>query len=198
MKESPKINSKEYWDFRFSSSDWENNHGKEQTSYFSEILLNNLPKNILEETNSMLDWGCALGQLSHLWKQKNKNCDVFGYDLSEEGVKKAISFYPDICFDSTKPSGKFDTVVCSNVLEHLSNWQEVITELKSYANKYVIILVPYNSGIGGEHIVNFTENMFDPEGIIEKRIIDCYDPVFWPGQQLLIIYEIFILSRKGI
>ncbi len=183
------INSKEYWDDRFKGDSWEANYGKEQTQYFANILLSYLPKEIFEDIHSILDWGCALGQLCNQWKKKNKNCLMQGYDLSEEAINKARFLYPDIIFSYKKPILSFDAVVCSNVLEHLFNWKETLAELKTYSNKYVIILVPFETGIGGEHVINFREDDFIDDDIIFKQIIQCNHPYYWPGNQLMIIYK---------
>ena len=40
------INSKEYWDKRFATGDWEKSGGNNQTLYFYELLYALLPKHI--------------------------------------------------------------------------------------------------------------------------------------------------------
>jgi 2-polyprenyl-3-methyl-5-hydroxy-6-metoxy-1,4-benzoquinol methylase len=126
------INSKEYWDFRFKSLDWQNNNGNEQNLHFYTLMLNALPKILQEEINNnnynILDFGCAQGAGTAYFAHMLPNALVSGIDLSEEAIKIAKKKHPEkvqfISEDITKKSlngTKFDIIISSNTLEHFVN-----------------------------------------------------------------------------
>lgn len=59
------------------------------------------------------------------------------------GIEKVTRYDPAIPDIATKPVGKFDGVVCCDVLEHvvLEDVEEVIADLFSYASKFVFATV---------------------------------------------------------
>jgi len=185
------INTVQYWSNRFETN-WESSNGKEQTAYFADVMINNVIPRVLYETMSCLDWGCALGQLSAKWQECTGTKDVVGYDISEIACKKAKSFYSNIEFTSIIPKRKFDTVLCSNVLEHLDNWKDYLNRFTNMAEKYIVILVPENTEIFDEHVVSFTSEMFPDEvngfACIQKKSIQCSEPKIWNDKQLLVTY----------
>ena len=97
------VNSKEYWDNRFSSKHWEVNSGPERTAYFAHLFLANIPQwlvhYIQDNQFSILDLGCAEGEgtnlLSSIW-----GAQVSGADFSESAVKLAAQRYPAIHFET--------------------------------------------------------------------------------------------------
>jgi trans-aconitate methyltransferase len=193
------INSKEYWDWRFESGSWSDFYGEGQTRFFAEIMIDNLPSdifiNIYRNNYSMLDFGMGLGQLCDLWSTVFETTNITGLDLSEVAVKKAIELFPDLKFTSSplSNSDKFDIVVSSNTLEHLKNWREYLDLFSEVSQKYIIILVPHDSGLFDEHVVNFDINSF-PETLnnfekVFEKVIKCNNEKYWNGLQQLVIYK---------
>lgn len=192
MKE---INSVEYWNDRFSTNSWISNNGIKQSEFFADLIIKNIQPRILYETTSMLDFGCALGQLCNKWEYISGTKDIAGYDFSSIACKKAKELYPTILFSDVVPKRKFDVVVSSNLLEHVENFIGYLHRFTNIAEKYVVILVPFESGIGGEHINEFDEKSF-PEEIngfvkIQEKIIQCKSPGIWEHKQLLIVYKAY-------
>lgn len=190
MKE---INSVEYWDERFATDSWTSNNGIEQSSFFAELVIKNIQPRILYETTSMLDFGCALGQLCDKWQYVSGTKDVVGYDFSSVACEKAHNNYPHIEFTSIVPKRKFEVVVSSNLLEHVDNFLGYMHRFANIAEKYIVVLVPYMASTGGEHIREFVEGSF-PEEIdnfvqIQYKVIQCNVPGIWEHKQLLVVYK---------
>lgn len=81
---------------------------------------------------SVLDAGCGEGYFFSQIQAKEK----YGIDLSEERLKKTVISFPSsnvLCSDLKKlpfEDEKFDVIVCSEVLEHVDGYEDVILEFK--------------------------------------------------------------------
>jgi trans-aconitate methyltransferase len=186
------INDLTYWNDRFKTSSWTDNHGIEQSAYFAEVMINNVLPRVLYESASMLDWACALGQLCNKWKHYSISNDICGYDFSEVACQKAKELYPEIQFTNEVPKRKFDLVCSSNFLEHVDNWKDYLYRFTNMSEKYVVVLVPHESPVFSEHVVSFSLNSF-PEEInnfhcIQRKVIQCNEPLLWDGKQQLLTY----------
>jgi len=197
-----KINSMDYWDNRFQTN-WENFLGREQTEFFINLLLENLPKWFLseleEKTYSICDAGCAEGDGTKILSQKFTKSNVLGIDFSIEAVNKAKKYYPDVNFDQgdiMNLSRQFDIIICSNVLEHFSNPMDIIPMLIEKTEKHVVIMVPFleNERIK-EHLFTFDYTSFPLEiknynltyfTEIDGKLID---KTHWYGKQAIVIYS---------
>ena len=88
--ENNNINSRQYWNQRFMSGDWDQNMGQEQTYYFYSLLMKMLPdwfKTILRQSQySIVDFGCAEGQGMPLLAA-GLNSDIKGIDFSECAIE---------------------------------------------------------------------------------------------------------------
>lgn len=202
MESKYPFNCRDYWQERFDSRDWSQMHGMEQSSYFMQLLILNIPSNIFAEifTNckSILDFGTALGQGCFELSKSFPNLKITGLDFAESAIEQASEMYEHlgIKFRSTPLQAgidKFDCLVTSNVLEHLEDWQDYLDLFTQVAQKYIIILVPYESGVFDEHVVSFTDNSFPDEinGFkkIFNKVIQCDSPEYWTEKQELLIYQ---------
>ena len=198
MNSKPTVNSKEYWDNRFASGDWETKGGNKQTRYFYELLYTLLPKHLRIQFNdantqyTIADIGCAEGDGTKLLAEKFFNSKVSGVDISEAAIKKAKILYPDIDFFSTT-NKQYDIVISSNVLEHFKNPFEHLRELFTYAKKYVVILVPFEEYERvSEHFYTFLYKdfnlKFEDFNLIYTHVIDANKDI-WNGKQHLLVYQ---------
>jgi len=195
------LNSREYWDKRFSD-DWEKNGGEEQTTFFAEIAMQNLPESlkkiIIDNNLSILDWGCAEGEGTCRIKKEFKESHVVGLDFSSIAVKKAKKNYPHLEFINSElkeNNSKFDVIFSSNCLEHFDNPKNVMGEFFKFANDYVILLLPFREFKRiPEHQYTFDLDSFsmysDENFLVYSKIIDTsiMENSFWYGEQILVVY----------
>lgn len=128
------------------------------------------------EFHSLMDIGGAEGYKSYLVSEFFDK-DVFNSDLSDEGCKRAAeifnvnSFSADIHNIPLKDHS-CDVVLCSETLEHVSDWRRAVSELLRVAAKAVVISVPFNEpeafieankkrGKGNPHVNSFNDDTFD-------------------------------------
>ncbi len=197
-----KINSMDYWDNRFQTN-WENFLGREQTEFFINLLLENLPQWLLDEVEenkySICDAGCAEGDGTKILTKKFPKSDILGIDFSIEAVNKANEYYPDVKFaqgDIMNLSQHFDIVLCSNVLEHFSKPFEIIPHLIDKTVKHLIIMVPFLEFERiKEHSYTFEYSSFKLEinnyNLTYFKEIDCklIEGTHWYGKQAIVIYS---------
>ncbi len=197
-----KINSKEYWDDRFASGDWEEKGGTKQTEYFYNLLLNMLPKDIKEDFEknklTICDVGCAEGDGTNTLKDAFKNSTVNGVDISEAAVDIAKKNYPDIEF-STKLDKQYNVIVSSNTLEHFEKPSIHLKQLFLHSKNYVVILVPFEEYDRiKEHFFTFTYAFFKLQyqnfGSYYIKEIES-DKRVWNGKQLLLVFKKDILFQ---
>lgn len=164
------INTKEYWDSRFKSSDWALKGGNNQSLNFAEEQVKHLPIDS-SFTGKILDFGCAEGDAFPIYKKEYPNADLYGIDLSEFAINSATKRYGEfaqflIGDDNLLVSKKlsFDIIICSNVFEHLSDYKDVLGNLLKIS-PIVIIVTPFNEYLNplilnNEHINSFDESTF--------------------------------------
>ena len=83
---------------------------------------------LLEQTSArrVLDAGCGEGFVAHFLAQHNPDLSITGGSL----YKLPFS------------DNSFDTVLCSEVLEHLEDTTRAVDELKRVTRRYVLLTVP--------------------------------------------------------
>lgn len=117
------------------------------------FFLNNFLNTVVKATrplniDSILDVGCGEGfTLDRLYKEKiGKTYE--GIEYEETAVDLAKKMYPKLTFkqgDIYKlpyKSNSFDLVVCTEVLEHLTDPKKAYRELLRVSRKYVLLSVP--------------------------------------------------------
>lgn len=99
--------------------------------------------------SSVLDAGCGEGFVIQYLVRRDQTLQVTGVDLHPEAIQYAkkyvgasVTFQVEDLRSLSFPDNSFDTVVCSQVLEHLDDAESALAELKRVARKYVVISVP--------------------------------------------------------
>ncbi len=196
------INSKEYWDNRFQSGNWDELGGQEQNIFFNKLALEFLPQWLIEDIEdnncSIADIGCAEGSGTSLFKTKFARSKVTGIDFSESAINNAISRYPACefkCQDITEVLDKYDIVFSSNVLEHFKDPFDKMAILSKLSTKYLIILLPFQEeNLHEEHFIRFDYNSFTLKindlHLCYYKVINTknYPSTMWPGKQILLVY----------
>ena len=196
------INSKKYWDNRFKTRNWDDFGGSEQTSFFSKVLLKNLPKwihkKIQLERLSIVDLGCAEGELTKQLKEVFKNSKILGVDFSKDAIEIARKRFNNVEFEvsSIEDFNKiYDVSMCSNVLEHFYNPFEQLKKIFKQTSKIAVIMMPFQEeNLHEEHFYRFDYDDYkmEQEGfyLAYYKIINTknYEKTYWPGKQILLVY----------
>lgn len=197
------INSEEYWENRFSTGDWEEKQGREQSLFFYRVALNNFPKwfcdDIRKNRMSICDLGCAEGEGVSLFGKNFEECSITGADISDAALLRAKKHYPKFDFvkeDVNNFKGKYDLIFTSNTLEHFTNGDVILKNMMKSCKKYFAALLPFREYDRiDEHFFTFDYNTFSlTEGdfsLVHFRVIDCTDMpgTQWPGTEILVIYQ---------
>ena len=139
-----KVNSKEYWDKRFRSLDWEKKGGIFQTINHAKKYapLLGIPKGF---AGSICDFGCGEGDAFKIYRKYFPKATFIGVDFSEQAISKARERYGTFVtfiIGDEKCVPCSDIIIASHVMEHLENDRDVILELRSKC-KRLFIIVPF-------------------------------------------------------
>jgi GT2 family glycosyltransferase/glycosyltransferase involved in cell wall biosynthesis len=198
------VNSKTYWDFRFSN-DWEENFGREQSIFFSDVAAENIPawlsSLIVTDTLTMCDWGCAQGDGTQNLAKRLNAPGLVGVDFSSEAIEKARQAYPEcefLCenFLSQSDAPQWDILFSSNTLEHFESPWEVLNQISVKAKKFIVLLLPFRENeLIDEHFYSFQfDNIpafFGNWALTHSSIVDTssHQPNYWLGEQILLVYS---------
>lgn len=196
------INSKEYWEKRFAEKDWEINEGREQTSFFYNLLFKMLPQwiisDIINNKMTIADLGCAEGQGTAILSERFGN-NVTGTDASPSAIETARKLYKDIRFevgDLLHMSEIYDVCVISNVLEHFTAPFEIAKNIVKNCRSYMIIMLPFEEEpLMKEHMVSFFYNnipiAINRMNLVHFSEVDCRvmpNTQFF-AKQILLVYS---------
>lgn len=137
----------------------------------------------LVEGKRILDLGCGTGDL--LLELKDRGYTLFGTDISSVALKmaKQRGISAKLRLTANVPKGKYDTVVISQVIEHLENDSNFLSEAMNVlrSNGVLIVSVPYKNEVPSDdhkHIYTreLLHNLLNPLGNV--HIFDS-----WPGDE---------------
>ena len=107
----------------------------------SKIALHN-------NTVRVLDVGCGEGFVTNLLVSNIVNIDVVGLEYTREALEIARKSNPSVqwiqgdIYQLPFEDETFDIIICTEVLEHLSNPHRAIAECKRVCKKYILLTVP--------------------------------------------------------
>ena len=167
------INTKEYWENRFRTGDWEKSRGRKSTRCFALAQIEHL-KIPSDFAGTLLDFGCGLGDAFPVYRKAFPMANLIGMDFSESAIEQCVDKYGDIAKflpGNHKSAPSVDVVISSNVFEHLTDPIIIAKDLFNKC-KDLYIVVPYKQNItpGSEHINTFDEKSFDEVGNAEYAI----------------------------
>lgn len=146
-------NSPEYWDHS-----WTINRKK-----FPKHTMDLITK-MIPDFSYVLDIGCGDGTFL-LRLKRDKSCRVFGIDISKVAIEKAneLGVTSRVIsaeeLDDFNWHGGFDVTVCSHLLEHIENDDNLVKNIYRLTNKLAIIAVPNDCSYPeetGEHVRKYT------------------------------------------
>lgn len=124
-------------DYLSKNSNWH----QEDSPYKSKLVIQMLTKNKVD-FKSCADVGCGAGLVTEILAKYYNDKEFFGFDLSQD----AQSFWKDkkktknILFkkqDILLHSNIFDLVICLDVFEHIPNYYQFLSDLKSRSNFFI-------------------------------------------------------------
>lgn len=130
------MNSKQfyekYWNARSKSSH------RPRHNIFSEWIADGA---------SVLDVGCGDGAFLNFLKGQNRGLGLTGIDISEQALSAARErgfqvFQADVSNTLPFKDKTFDYSVCSEVLEHIANSEDLLSEMRRISRKAVLVSIP--------------------------------------------------------
>jgi len=145
------INTAEYW-----NDQWEKRPDRQYETF------DYIEKRIMGFTNGqkpfrVLDFGCGRGTLMDRLSAIN-GVEVYGVDFSSTAIERVIGRGLRGAV-GTEPIGKWDCIVCTEVLEHIDNDSEMVKKFFDHSDR-LIFTVPdncYPPGLEPEHRRCYTE-----------------------------------------
>jgi len=166
------VNSLDYWDARYASGDWASKGGYTQTRLFAEAQLPFI--RIHSDFNgSICDFGCGAGDAFSVYRHAWPLAKLFGVDFSESAIQLCAERYGQIanfvCGDvSSVPA--VDYIICSNVIEHLADDMDTVTQLLEKCST-LFVIVPYKERpLSNEHVRSYDENYFSAFTVVRKVV----------------------------
>ena len=206
MSEKKIVNSKDYWEKRFTE-DWESEQGPSQSRFFARLALSNLPSWLFEKIKSqrltVADWGCAQGDGTNVLASVIDAEQLTGIDFSDVAVDQAKDRYQKIRFvcenwldKKSRKYSSYDVVFSSNTLEHFQRPHEVLKRLSEQAEKAIVLALPFRElDRIDEHFCSFFLDNISielPNGfrLVWSRVVDCrrLPDTLWDGEQIFLVY----------
>lgn len=207
MNQNTSINSEDYWDSRFKE-DWELKKGPQQSRFFAQIAINNLPRWLINSMRcdalTIADWGCAQGDGTNVWLNYLPARQVTGVDFSKIAIEQASHRYQSlqfinedwlcsVCSENNEP---FDFIFSSNTLEHFHNPFDTLQKISGRARTGIILALPFNElERVSEHFYSFVKEnvpLFLDNGfrLFWSRVIECQNirETEWHGEQIVLVY----------
>lgn len=113
--------------------------------YFCSFRIKELVKSAKGIGEPVVDIGCQQCFVTNMIKEAGK--PTFGFDLSYKALSNKVSELPVVQADAYSLPIKSDScnVICSDMLEHVNNPKEAISELIRVAKKDIVITIPFQA-----------------------------------------------------
>ena len=185
-----------------------------ENSHYRDPWLRNISDIILSLINikggRALDVGCGTGRISILLAKRGFKVDAVDIepkviDIAKKLASEAnvdVNFSISDFAQKTDPNEKelYDLIVCSEVLEHVENYKNIIRNMYNWLKRdgILIITVPHDpsqysilDSYGG-HLRRFTISQLK-EDLSKFQIIDCFT-IGFPFMKMMVWLRVFILN----
>ncbi|MEN6324662.1 MAG: class I SAM-dependent methyltransferase [Syntrophomonas sp.] len=147
--------------------------GPLQNAYYMDEIIKHLDKRVVDYLNSkprsILDMGCAMGYGTIKLLEAFPQARVFGLEVCESAVTGGRSRFSQIDFlydYHGRIEQDYDLIISSHCLEHYRDPLDILLDMLAKANKYCIIMVPYNEiPLLNKHLATIDDDTF-PEEIL--------------------------------
>jgi SAM-dependent methyltransferase len=188
----PKVDNRKIYDEHWVS--WIDMKVHGPASRWLRALIGDLCAELPHEVGSILDVGCGEGTTTHFIARKFPRARVKGIDFSEAGIECArsrwqlqnLEFAHEL--DSASLNGQYDLVTCFEVLEHVEDWQGLLTRMGHAAHRYLMLsfptgrMRPFEVIVG--HVRNFqrgeVESFLDGFNFAPKKLFYAGFPFYSP------------------
>jgi len=167
------INTKEYWERRFATGDWEAKLGRNQTRLFaqSQVRYLKIPSDF---PGTILDFGCGLGDAMPVYRATYTFASLIGMDISEAAIAECRNKYGNIAQfvrGTYTDVPNVDVIIASNVFEHLSDDVEMAGHLLTKCHDLYVV-TPYRETlcVGTEHVNSYDEDHYRTLGPYEHTV----------------------------
>ena len=168
-------NTRNYWEQRFSTGDWESKGGRGQTESFARGQIPYL-KIGANFDGTLLDFGCGFGDAMPVYKEQYPKAKLIGMDISHSAIEMCRTKYGSIAsfiHGDYASVPEVDIVIASNVFEHLTDDRQIAKSLLSKC-KSLYVIVPYKEcPLFPEHVNTYDENYFSGLGKYDCRVFPC-------------------------
>lgn len=145
-----------------------NSRAASRPTDLNDACINFMLKNIDPSAKTVIDIGCGNGyflrRVAELGKYELHACDV----MQHVDLGAGITYHQGLIEALPFPDKSFDVVTCHHTIEHITNLQPAIAELKRIARKQIMIVTPrqrYYYYTLDEHV-----NFFQMQGELENLI----------------------------
>lgn len=145
-----------------------------------KILANYMIEKLeIQDGSSILDFGCGSGVMMKIIEKdmEYKNCRLFGIDISEGMINRAIRNMPDGIFlasDHIPLRNKIDHIICYGVMHYLPSLEHVagiIDEMKNISDSIIIMELPdmAKKELREEHRNKIGKNKYPEQLYFDKK-----------------------------
>jgi 2-polyprenyl-3-methyl-5-hydroxy-6-metoxy-1,4-benzoquinol methylase len=162
-----------------------------------------ITKQAIKKSKIIIDLGCGDGQFIHSLDLEYKNKKIIGVDISSRRIKRLKLKFPNykfLCKDVCKTGLKkksCDMIVCTQVIEHLTNDKKLIKEINDILKKrgYLYISSVIRKPYAIYKYRNKGKFVLDPTHEKEYKNTEEFLDLFKKNFHL-IKYEVFPVKRK--
>jgi hypothetical protein len=169
-----RVNSQDYWNFRFGSGDWSAKAGFSQTTAFAKSQVHRFGLDT-DFDGTLCDFGCGAGDSIPIYHASFPQAKLVGVDFSKEAIVLCKSRFDAL---ATFQCGGIDVVplsdviVCSNVLEHLDDDVATASALLDKCKK-LLVIVPYREQpLSEEHVRAYDRRSFGSLRPVRTEVFD--------------------------
>ena len=164
--------------YNMTTAKWDDCHHYSPAPRHRRRLMNRIIDKL--DFNSVIDVGCAQPYLIEEMIKKRPAIRICGCDVAEPVIEQNRKMFPQAGFEVVDigsgqyPANEtFNLVVCSEVLEHVNDWQKALANLAAMSDRYILITVPCGKVFPIDKMMGHYRHYNGAELIAELERNDC-------------------------